>query len=389
MSSYRRPNWPGLIAIGIGTFAVVVPLLLALASQGTDQGSDTFGVLAASLVGPVYALTAALIIWRLPSNSVAWMMMAVAVGIAIAACADLLTPSAPPEDPSQGLLLVIGLGSASWVFFIFPILHILLTFPTGRVLSTRWRPFVGLEVVMVSYMLALGAFAEIVVPSDESWSVQNPIGFLPVPGPSFWSIWQIGLLILTVGGLASVVIRFVRSRGIGRQQMKVLVFAVGFFAVVYGTAAVLPLEGDTSLLDFLLPVAMVGIGIAIAIALLRYRLYEIDRVVSRTVSYALVVTLLVGAVALVATLVGTRFESPVVVAATTLVVAAVFNPLRHRVQNVVDRRFNRSRYDVERVMDEFAGTLRDRVDVEGVLDGWVDVVSVSMQPSSIGVWVRT
>jgi hypothetical protein len=125
-----------------------------------------------------------------------------------------------------------------------------------------------------------------------------------------------------------------------------------------------------------------------AVAILRYRLYEIDRIISRTVTYALVVGLLVLAVAGVATLVGSRFDDPIVVAATTLAVAAVFNPLRKRVQGLVDRRFNRSLFDSGRVMDDFAASLRERVDQIEVIDGWTGVVSQTMQPSTLGVWIR-
>jgi hypothetical protein len=122
-----------------------------------------------------------------------------------------------------------------------------------------------------------------------------------------------------------------------------------------------------------------------------YRLDEIDRIVSRTVSYALVVGVLglvfFGVVtALTAWL---SAESDLVVAGSTLAVAALFNPVRRRVQAWVDRRFNRSRYDAERVMDGFASSLRDRVDPEGVVDGWVGVVSDTMQPRSVAVWVRS
>jgi hypothetical protein len=142
------------------------------------------------------------------------------------------------------------------------------------------------------------------------------------------------------------------------------------------------------MVDVLLPLSIIGIAIAIAMAVLRYKLYEIDRIVSRTITYTIVVGVLLGAVALVATIVGAQFDSPPVVAATTLGVAAVFNPLRRRVQVVVDRRFNRSRYDAERVMDDFAGSLRDRTDAGEVLDGWVEVVADTMQPSKVGLWVR-
>jgi hypothetical protein len=247
---------------------------------------------------------------------------------------------------------------------------------------------------MVVFMVTTGLFGEVILRAEvtgvtEGWSVPNPIGFVPdVSGPVVDDVWNLALLTLTGAALLSVVLRFVRSKGVERQQMKWLLFAVLFFAAVFGGAALIRETEDAAILDLLLPASLIGIAIAVAVAVLRYRLYEIDRIVSRTISYAIVVGVLLGAVALVATIVGAQFDSPPVVAATTLGVAAVFNPLRRRVQVVVDRRFNRSRYDAERVMDDFAGSLRDRTDAGEVLDGWVEVVADTMQPSRVGVWVR-
>ncbi|MGH8953150.1 MAG: hypothetical protein ACRDX9_17230 [Acidimicrobiia bacterium] len=134
----------------------------------------------------------------------------------------------------------------------------------------------------------------------------------------------------------------------------------------------------------------IGIPVSIAIAITRYRLYEIDRIVSRTISYLVVVGLLAVVFFGVVTAIGSllQTESDLAIAASTLAVAALFNPVRKRVQGWVDRRFNRSRYDAQRVMDRFAGSLRDRVDSDEVVEGWVGVVSETMQPASVAVWVR-
>jgi hypothetical protein len=131
--------------------------------------------------------------------------------------------------------------------------------------------------------------------------------------------------------------------------------------------------------------------IAIGIAVFRYRLFEVDRFISRTVSYALVVGFLaavfVAGVTWIPNALGLG-DSPLLVAASTLAVAAIFNPLRRQTQVWVDRRFNRSHYDAERVMESFAGSLQTRVDPDGVMDDLVDVVSEAMQPESVGAWVR-
>jgi uncharacterized membrane protein YbhN (UPF0104 family) len=197
-------------------------------------------------------------------------------------------------------------------------------------------------------------------------------------------------IILTVffltGTVGHVVTRFVRSRGIERQQLKWFVFALVVGIVVLVTPWT---ENDMvgTVLWTVVPISILG---SMAVAILRYRLYEIDRIISRTITYALVVGLLgLVVLALVAGLaLFMPSDDPLVVAVATLVAFASFNPLRRRVQRLVDRRFNRSRYDAQRVIDNFAGTLRHRVDPEEVVDGWLGVVSETMQPAAAGVWVK-
>jgi hypothetical protein len=143
-------------------------------------------------------------------------------------------------------------------------------------------------------------------------------------------------------------------------------------------------------LDIWISLSIVAIPVAATLAVLRYRLYEIDRIVSRTVTYVVVIVLLavVYAVGLTALTSLLDTDSPLIVAGSTLAVAALFNPLRRRVQRGVDHRFNRSRYDAERVMDGFSGSLRDEVDPDRVVTGWLSVVNETMHPSSAGIWVR-
>jgi hypothetical protein len=145
------------------------------------------------------------------------------------------------------------------------------------------------------------------------------------------------------------------------------------------------------LVDLWIDVSLISIPVAATLAILRYRLYDIDRIISRTVSYAIVIGLLALVYALGVTGLTTLLDtdSPLVVAASTLAAAALFNPLRRWVQRRVDHRFNRSRYDAERVMASFTGSLRDQVDPDQVLEGWVSVVNETMKPATAGVWVRS
>ncbi|HEX6286258.1 MAG TPA: hypothetical protein VFZ80_02145 [Acidimicrobiia bacterium] len=385
-----------LLPVSVWIYAAVlavVPILVPLILRPRQIGSDfaeVVGTIVYLLVGPTYAVTGAVIVSRQPRNSVGWMLMAVATGMFVSVLADIFAPGQPSESTTAGSLVLLAVASVSWVFFIFPVFHILLTFPDGHVLSPRWRVLVWLEGSMVAFMMFTALFSEEIVNVDESWSVANPIGFIPESlfDVVFEQAWDKLLLVLVIGGLTSIVLRFRRSHGVERQQMKSLLYAVSFFAVVYGGAAVISGGEDSGLLDLLLPVAMVGIGLAVALAVLRYRLFDIDRVMSRTVTYTVVVGLLALGVAGVSTVVGTQFRQPWVVAATTLGVAAAFNPLRRRVQTWVDRRFNRSRYDAELVMAGFGVSLRDEVDADAIANGWRDVVSETMQPAMVGVWVK-
>jgi hypothetical protein len=193
-----------------------------------------------------------------------------------------------------------------------------------------------------------------------------------------------------VASVAAFVVRFRTGSFEERHQLKWPLGAVALFGVVYGATAIGSSFTTGGLADLVFGLSLAGLPVAVAIAVLRYRLYEIDRIISRTVSYAAVVAFLAllffGVVTALSSLL--QAESDLAIAGSTLAVAALFNPVRRRVQVWVDRRFNRSRYDTQRVMDRFAGSLQDRVDSEGLVEGWVDVVSETMQPASVAVWVR-
>jgi hypothetical protein len=188
-------------------------------------------------------------------------------------------------------------------------------------------------------------------------------------------------------------VRYRRAKTVERLQLKWFLLACFSFVAALISELVLELLGIVDppiVISVWIDVSMLAIPIAATLAILRYRLFEIDRIISRTVSYAIVIVLLamVYAVGLTALTSLLDTNSPLAVAGSTLAAAALFNPLRRRVQRGVDHRFNRTRYDAERVMDGFTGTLRDEVDPDWVVTGWVSVVNDTMHPASAGVWVR-
>ncbi|MFZ0626942.1 MAG: hypothetical protein WAN34_10650 [Acidimicrobiia bacterium] len=399
-------------------FAVVIliaaPLFLIVAGGQGQLGTDPIQVVAQVsyvAIAPIFALTAAAILSRQPKNMVGWILMAIASGFVIAIIADV-SASAPqpypidswyvamfPDRPhgflapgvANGWLLIgVSLASWSWILFVFPLFHLLMTFPTGRLLSRRWIPLAVLEIAMMSTMFLVGTFStELGVVG--SWEVSNPIGFISVNpfSGAFNTVWDIGLLVLTLGGPLAMVLRYRRAGTVERLQIKWLLYAVALFALVYGVTAVQ--SGNSgSFFDILFPVSVAGIGIAIAMAVLRYRLYEIDRIISRTVGYVLVISSLAMVYVTGAVWLPTRLggDSPLFVAGSTLAVAALFNPVRRRLLHWVDRRFYRTRYDAERVVEGFVDSLRNRTDLEGLATEWVAAVTETMQPASIGIWVR-
>jgi hypothetical protein len=227
------------------------------------------------------------------------------------------------------------------------------------------------------------------------WAV-NPIGIPGVPNPEYGSLSAITLGLLSsfaVISAVSFVVRFVRSRGVERLQLKWFTFAVVSVVLVVVAEEIV---GDSAVLagvviNFLFGLSLLALPTAVGIAVLRYRLYEIDRIVSRTVSYVLVVGLLavvyVGGFLLLTEVL--PFQGDLGVAASTLAVFVLFNPVRGRIQSGVDHRFNRFRFDAEKVIEGFASSLRDRIDPADVVGEWVGVVSATMHPTMVGVWVRS
>jgi hypothetical protein len=222
--------------------------------------------------------------------------------------------------------------------------------------------------------------------------VANPIGLLPVnetnEGP-FWLVFGWSLLSLLVGGLTAIVARYRRSEPLVRTQIKWVVYAAILFAVVLGARLAFPNWLDT-LTSLAFVASLYLIAISITAAIVRYRLFEIDRIISRTVGYALVIATLaavyaIGAVWLPAQLLGE--QPPLFVAASTLVVAVLFNPVRRRILAGADRRFYRSGYEAQRVVGEFGARLQDEVEVDHVTGSLETVVRETMRPAAIGVWV--
>jgi hypothetical protein len=385
----------GLTVVLIG---VVVWSEYEMGELSTDVSSLLIGL--AYLISLLsFVVSGALIASRQPGNIIGWLLIVPGLSASLSEVLNnwllSLDPAGATANPAVWLSLWFT--NWSWVLLIYPIFHLLLVFPDGALLSPRWRWVVALEVVMVGFMVGSATFADelaLITEEDETlWSIANPIGFLP---DSFYqgvfgTVWTVGLLLLTVAGVVAVVLRFRSGTTVQRQQLKWPLFGVALFGISYGATAVTSGAATGTGWDALFGLSLAAIPVSIAIAVLKYRLYDLDRIVSRTVTYALVAALLVAAYGLIVLGLGSFLgrDNPLAIAAATLAAAALFNPLRTRIRGWVDRRFNRSRYDAERVIEGFVSSMRDRVDPDGLVEGWIGVATETMQPTAVGAWVRS
>ena len=390
------------LALAVTAFGVWYDLRNRLGDESPLFVADG---IAWALLPAVFVLTGALIVSRQPRNIIGLLLMIPGLVFLTAGVVDVafgsLEQGVQPEAMTVGLWLRLWFDNWSWVLLIFPIFNLMLVFPTGRLLSSRWRWIVGLEIAMVLVMMFGSAFSQEMGPlnvEDEmAWALPNPIGFLPESfiGATFEAVWSAGLLIMTVSSLLALVLRFRRASQMERQQLKWLLFAVTVFALIYGVTAVTSGELATGGLgDLLFVFSLMGIPVSIAVAVLRFHLYDLDRIIRRTLLYAVLTGLLIGIFALsvfviqgiVGGVVGE--DSPLGVAVSTLLVAALFNPLRRRLQELIDRRLYRSKYDAQRVIDDFVATARNEADMNLLSADLLAVVDQTVQPSLQGLWIK-
>jgi hypothetical protein len=335
----------------------------------------------------IFATAGVVILSRRASNSIGWIFVAFGVlgplqqlGISYAAtCVD---------DPASCYLGVFVVLDGLWFLtVVLGLGGLFLLFPDGQIPSgRRW-----LAISLVSAGVASLALAPLKADLYHLAGVANPwaVGAAPLL-VTIDEIASVLVLLLAVTTIVDFVWRARKATGLSRLQNRWLALA-GLLTVLGGVLSVVG-QGVGVDLGWAWSLAVATIPVAVTMAITRHRLYDIDRLFSRTLSYALVVGFLglvfaTGVVWLPSALdIG---DTPLVVAGTTLAVAALFNPVRRRVQAGVDRRFNRSRYDAERVVEGFTWSLRDEVDPERVMDGWMSVVGQTMQPAAAGAWVRT
>ena len=372
-------------------------LLLIPNSAAFTLAQFGFNLVGGIVLGVTYPVIGWLIASRRPRNPIGWIFLVIGLSQAgtglfgqYAAYGLVTRPGSLP-----GADLASWVGTWSWVPGFAGLFLMLLLFPDGRLPSPRWRPILGLGIVsggMIMIANAVGSWGfrglALLSGSTPDTASDPALGLLLAAA-------NVGLILLSLVGLAAIVslaVRFRRADAIERQQIKwfVAAGALEVAAVLLTTAVSLPSPFDMLAAIVVMPL----VPIATVVAILRYRLYDIDRLISRTISYGAVTGILafvfVGTILVSQTVLASFFSgSSVAVAASTLIVAALFQPLRRRVQRVVDRRFNRSRYDAERIAIEFAEQLRDEVDLAMLVTGLDATVRRAIAPSSVSVWLRS
>ena len=311
---------------------------------------------------------------------------------------ESLAPASPA--PTVPLLLIVWFNNWNWLLLIIPLLYIPLLFPSGRPPTPRWR-WVGVAVIVWATLFVLIATLVKKISADTKPDLvfDNPIGVLGNDTvEQLVGVWIAGLVALVVACAVALFVRYRRANDTEREQIKWLLYACAVFLVVYVGGFVSGLGGTASLGGYIWGVffglSVITLPAAIGIAILRYRLYDIDVVINRTLVYgALTATLVLiylgGVVSLQYVFRAlTGQESQLAIVASTLAIAALFNPLRRRVQAFVDRRFYRRKYHAAKTLDAFSAMLRDETDLDALSEDLVGVVRETMQPAHVSLWLR-
>jgi hypothetical protein len=411
--SPRAAAWLAWSLAALSLLLCAASIVLEVAARSVQPppswgtGGDS-AVLIVVLPFLAFPLVGTLIASKRPKNPIGWICLAVGIIWMIMLISSsygvyglLARPGSVPFPAAIG-----SLGVWMWVPAVGLLgTYLILLFPDGRLPSKRWRPLAwlsGVAIVLVSAGSALSPG-----PMDGLPGIPNPFGLEKYPWVADATLSLTLLLPLCIlASAVSLVLRFLRSRGEEREQIKWLAFAalilgLGFsFYVIPGN--ILPDEAGgvdplwENLLEDAVTLSFAGVPVAVGIAILRYRLYEIDLLINRTLVYgsltAMLAVVYFGGVAttqaIFRALTGQEEQPQLAIVVSTLMIAALFNPLRRRIQSFIDRRFYRRKYDAAKTLESFSAKLRDETDLDALSDELVGVVRETMQPAHVSLWLR-
>ena len=401
MGDVRAPRlaWS---AFGLTVLIAAAATVFGFVDDGTrlpppDSGETTWsGSLSFAVMIAAFAALGAVLASRRPGNPIGWILCASPVFLAFTELARNWYVHTLIAEPGS-LPLASGLMWAAnwaWIPGFMPLLTLLLLlFPDGSAPSRRWRPVGWLAVAAMGLLIVGYAFAP--GPLEDYPRVDNPIGVGGAAGDALEVFQGVGFpffALAAIGSMASLVVRFRRSRGVERQQLKWMAAAAALVVVAWIVNAFFDqVVGED--ISVILPFALLALPAAATIAILRYRLYDLGLVVNRTLVYGALTATLAAAYIGIVLLLQLALEpltsdSGLAIAGSTLAVAALFRPLRGRIQGLVDRRFYRRRYDAARTVERFSARLRDEVELEALTDELRGVVRETVQPAHVSLWLR-
>jgi hypothetical protein len=397
----RTASWLAW-SLGILCVALLAFTLLLFAFNRSHQGVDVYGPwVQETVVAVAFPALGLLILSRRPEHPIGWLFCGAGLVAGLDHFCGEYAIYALQTQPNSlpGGQISAWIVSWLWVPFNALLVYVALLFPDGRPPSKRWRPVAWL--VGIAVVVGVTVAALLPVPVCNVCSIENPLGLEGLESVSdlvdalIEAFWY-GVLGLVA--VASLFVRFRHAGGVERQQIKWLAYAASL--VVLGTTLAYGVYGTTGVRwtwqvgITLLAIGLVGTPIAVGIAISRHRLYDIDILINRTLVYGSLTAMLIalyfgGIVVLQRVFVAlTGEQSTLAVVASTLLIAALFNPLRRRIQSFIDRRFYRSNYDARQTLEAFSATLRNETDLEALNEELVGVVRDTMQPAHVSVWLR-
>ena len=398
----RAAAWLAWSLVALSVALLLGGIALALVTRSTVPdlpfgGETEDGSVVADLVTLlIFSVVGAIIASRHPRNTLGWLFCSVGVTIGLNSFVGDYAEFWLASGFGMSSLGETAAWLSSWLWILlvyFPTSLLLLLFPDGRLPSPRWRP--------VAWGVALGTAGGVVGnalkagPLVDFPQIANPYG---VDGPFVWVLGVAGSIVAAGSMVASAVSLIVRMRRAGSEQRQQIKWLAYGGAMVVGTIFVgsLVILWSVPVSIVIMSVALLGLPVFTGIAIVRYRLYDIDLLINRTLVYGSLTLMLAlvyfGGVtatqALFQTLTGQQKLPQLAVVVSTLVIAALFNPLRHRIQSFIDRRFYRSKYDAAKTLDTFSARLREETDLTTLSEELVGVVRETMQPAHVSLWLR-
>ena len=354
-----------------------------------------------------FAVVGALLVARRPANAIGWIMASIGLMVPIFNTGTSYAIYVMTTRGRPNSLAVFGAWCANWYWFLMlalALVYLPMLFPDGRLLSRRWLPFAIIGGIGSLGIALLGALTDTLVVGNapHRYRIENPIGLENLGEPTNLPVFVVLEVLFAIGvgaAAVSVVVRLRRSRGVERRQIEWFAYVTALFfggAMLTGVISDVTGVGWLGSISYLLSIiGLVCIPIAVGIAVLKYRLYGIDIIINRTIVYGSLTLMLAlvyfGGVtttqALFSALTGQQKVPQLAVVVSTLAIAALFNPLRRRIQTFIDRRFFRSKYDARKTLEAFSTKLRDETDLTALDAELVSVVRETMQPEHVSLWL--